>query len=263
MKGLFGFKEQDKFSQINIDQENKPVKSVELIDIANSDKFISEELIETTIEEMEPVKSIIDETKKCMRRPLFNEWLNLNEASLSRTRKHMINHDSGVITAFRDEYNKGENKSRNKVLLAKLMMQYSVTKAKGSYIENYKTSDAVEVGENVFIVVDINDKGNLEKTLMNLGEFFEQDSILFVPKGAEKGILIGTMDVEYPGYHKRLLLKHPIFGKEGEFFTRVNGRPFVLEQTLTEMVYPGSGMGKWAMSILSKKDWRDYYNENI
>jgi hypothetical protein len=43
LKGLFGFKEQDKFAQINIDQENKPVKSVDMIDIANSDKFISEE----------------------------------------------------------------------------------------------------------------------------------------------------------------------------------------------------------------------------
>ncbi len=197
---------------------------------------------------------------------------NLNETSLSRVREHMINHDTGVITAFRDalDCGKGEklsrkdNKARNKVLLANLRKEgYSVTKAKGSFIENYGTKDAKEVGESVFIVVDINDKGNLKEKLLELGEKFEQDSILFIPKGGEEGYLIGTNNCPdtYPGYHKAEKLKHPLFGKKGEFLTRVQGRPFILEESGYEISNPNNVLGKWGNSILAKKDWRELKEE--
>jgi hypothetical protein len=191
----------------------------------------------------------------------------LHESSLSRLRQHMLEHDTGTITAFRDaedcgngpNITKKQNKARNKILLANLRKEgYSVTKVKGSYIENYGTNDAKEVGEEVFFVVDIKDKGNLKNKLMKLGEEFEQDSIMFISKGADMGMLIGTNHCPngYPGYHKVEKLKNPIFGQSGEFMTRVNGRPFVLKNISEEVEPLSSNMGRWGNSILANKDWK-------
>ena len=192
----------------------------------------------------------------------------LTESSLSRLRKHMLEHDSGTITAFRSaedcgrgkELTKKENKARNKVLLANLRKEgYGITKVKGSYIENYGSADAQEVGEEVFFVVDINDKGNLRQKLMQLGEKFEQDSILFIPAGAEEGQLIGTNDCpdSYPGYRRVEKLSNPVFGKQGEFMTKVRGRPFILESEISDVLPLLSNMGKWGNAILADKDWRE------
>lgn len=178
----------------------------------------------------------------------------------------MQEHDSGTITAFRikrdcgegEIYTKKENMARNKSLLAKLMTKsYGVTKVNGYYIETYNTPDAIEVGENVFLVMDLHDNGNLRSDLLRLGEEFEQDSILFVPKGGKQGTLIGTNKCPsgYPGYHKTVSYKKFIFGETGEFHTRVNGRPFVLKESL-EVVYPPQNtMGKYAMSTMSRRPW--------
>ena len=87
----------------------------------------------------------------------------LFESSLSRVRQHMMEHDCGMITAFRsardcgngEKYTKRENLQRNTSLKAKLQrLGYGITVVKGSYIENYGTKDAVEVGEQTFFVVD-------------------------------------------------------------------------------------------------------------
>ena len=102
---------------------------------------------------------------------------------------------------------------------------------RGVYIENYDTPEAKDVGEDTFFVVDLDDKGNLKKTLMEFGEEYDQDSILFVPKGGTKGLLIGTNDAEFPSKGNENHLNNPVFGKGGEFQTRVNGRPFTLEES--------------------------------
>jgi len=192
----------------------------------------------------------------------------LNESGLSRLREHMLKHDSGTITAFRSAEDCGEgeslskknNKARNKVLLANLRKEgYGITKVKGSYIENYGSEDAQEVGEEVFFVVDINDKGNLRQKLMELGEKFEQDSILYIPAGAKEGQLIGTNNCPdgYPGYHRVENLSNPVFGKSGEFMTKVRGRPFILESVINNVPPLNSNMSKWGNSILADKDWRE------
>jgi len=64
--------------------------------------------------------------------------------------------------------------------------KYDVVRVQGKYIENYGKPDAVEVGENVFFVIDAYDKGELLKDFRELGEKFQQDSILFIPKGGNK-----------------------------------------------------------------------------
>lgn len=201
----------------------------------------------------------------------FKEYI--NESSLSRVWRNMIDHDSGTITAFRDKrdcgksdlYTRGQKKARNKTLLAQLLREgFSVTSVKGKYIENYGSPDAKEVGESVFLVVDIKDSGKLKRVLMKLGEEYEQDSILYIPKGGKEGFLIGTNHCEngYPGYGKINKLKNPVFGKDGEFFTRVNGRPFTLKESFKDNYSPSSGMGHWSMAVIADRGWEVYYNEN-
>ena len=53
LKGLHGFREQDPYMPVKIDQKSQTVKTIELKIMAQSDKFIPEhKLIVTTIEEM-------------------------------------------------------------------------------------------------------------------------------------------------------------------------------------------------------------------
>lgn len=205
----------------------------------------------------------------------FKEYLDknyINESSLSRIQKHMIEHDTGMITAFRYAencgfgkiYTKKENKARNKSLLSKLQRQgYGITKVKGSYIENYNSNNEIEVGEEVYFVVDLNNEGNLKQKLKELGLEFEQDSILFIPKNAEYGLLIGTNKCEdsYPGYNVEKKLNNPIFGQSGEFFTRINGRPFILKEEFKIVLPPQNIMGKQALKIISNQKWEELINE--
>lgn len=196
---------------------------------------------------------------------LIKESERVDERGVSRVWRHMQEHDTGTITAFRyakdcgegDVYTKSQNKGRNKQLLAKLMSKgYSVTAVQGKYIENFGTKDAREVGENVFLVVDIKDGGSLKSDLRKFGEEFDQDSILFIPKGGKSGSLIGTNKCPngYPGYGKVVNLKNPVFGASGEFMTKVGGRPFILKEDIEQIYPPGNNMGMWAMSIEAKKE---------
>tara|TARA_Y100000004_G_scaffold70980_1_gene79804 strand:- start:42 stop:677 length:636 start_codon:yes stop_codon:yes gene_type:complete len=200
---------------------------------------------------------------------LQEEINSLNESGLSRVYRHTREHDYGLITAFRyapdcgegTPYTKRENMQRNTSLLAKLRAEgYSVTKIKGSYIENYGDKSLErEVGENSFLVIDINDKGNLKKTLMKLGEEFEQDSIIFGLKGS-RADLIGTNKCPkgYPGYHKIDPQGGALFGKTGEFMSRVKGRPFIFgEENIVEEHY---GVCKFPTELrgpvtISKMNW--------
>jgi len=189
----------------------------------------------------------------------------LFEKSLSRIWNHMQNHDTGFITAYRSKIDDTivshrENAQRNKSLLAKLQYKgYGVISVEGSYIENYGSSDEIEVGEHTFFVIDLKDKGNLKEDLIELGEVFDQDSILFIPKGSEKGMLIGTSKRQnsYPGYGVTKLLNSPVFGKEGEFLTRVRNRPFIFESKIEIIPEPNGMMGRMACKIISKEDWKD------
>ena len=193
----------------------------------------------------------------------------ITESSLSRLWKHSQEHDYGTITAFRyapecgeaTPYTKRENLQRNKSLLAKLRSKgYGVTSIKGSYIENYGKATAREVGENSFFVADMQDKGRLKKDLLARGEEFDQDSIIFGDKG-KSGALFGTNKCPegYPGYGKKLVQGGAIFGKEGEFMSRVNGRAFVFSESVETQAY---GVSRFPTELrgsvkLAKMDWRE------
>lgn len=196
----------------------------------------------------------------------------IEESGLSRVWEHNNKHDCGSLTAFRDarncgkgkRYTRKENKKRNKVLLAKLLSQgYGVTKLKGKYPEGGR-----EGKEESFFVVDLNDTGKLKSNLIKLGEKFEQDSILFIPKGAinneAQSYLIGTnhCDNNFLGYGKKEKFDAAKLGKKGKIYTSyVNGRPFYfegLDKSINEMIVPPrSGMGIWAMYRFIEKNDKD------
>lgn len=189
----------------------------------------------------------------------FNRFL--VESGLSRIHQHISEHSAGAITAYRGDLTKSENRSRNKKLLAYIQRKgYSVTSVKGSYVEHYGKSNAKEVGEASFFVVnrvvDGDDGGKLESDLQKLGKLFDQDSILSVRNG--KGTLIGTSKREdsFPGYGVHMSVGASNFGSAaGEFFSRVKGRPFAFESidSIDELIEPRTINGIRARGILSDR----------
>jgi len=192
----------------------------------------------------------------------------LKESSLSRVWTHNEKHDCGALTAFRKaedcgegrEYTKSENTQRNRSLLAKLKAKgFGVTKLKGKYPEGGKTAT-----EESFFVVDLNDSGTLEKDLRKLGQEFEQDSILIIPKGAIKGeakaFLVGTNSCpnNWLGMGKKEPFNKGKMGYDSPIYTsKVNGRPFIFETVLNEVRDPANGMGVWALHKAAEKHWSE------
>ena len=166
----------------------------------------------------------------------------VNESSLSRLWKHSKEHDTGTISAFRyakdcnegEIYSKSENFKRSKILKAKLLkLGYGVTKVAGTYIENYNTPKAKEVEEESYFVVDLQDTNKLKSDLIKLGTEFEQDSITYSKSSGEYYLISSNKCPDaYPGNGKigvEIKLGKPIFSEKGEFFSKINGRPFVFK----------------------------------
>lgn len=177
-----------------------------------------------------------------MKQESFKELFlkHLSESSLSRVYKLHTQHESGTLSAFRYADNCGEgtpltkkeNRDRNALLKAKLLkLGYGVTLIRGVYVENYNSDQAKEVQEESFIVVDLKDKGTLKEDIATLGKYFEQDSVTYSEKGGEYYI-IGTSHCEfaYPSYGQEIKLGTPMFGSDGVFHSKVNGRPFVFAE---------------------------------
>ena len=172
----------------------------------------------------------------------------------------MQEHDSGTITAHRGEFNNKENRQRNRSLLAKLTdKRYDTTSVEGSYIENMGTDKQIEVGENVYFVVDSNDAGNLEKDLKELGEYFDQDSILFIPKVKPKGYLLVLPKEKLIPQNmvKKKVLLNAIWGKNGQFMTKIKGRPFYFKEDveLIPRVLPEGFFGRWGCNVIANTHW--------
>lgn len=198
----------------------------------------------------------------------LEELRNIKESSLSRLWRHNEEHDCGAMTAFRkardcgegERYTRKENKQRNRKLLAQLKsMGYGVTTIHGKYPEG-----GSETTETSYFVVDLEDKGDLKENMMRLGEEYEQDSILFIPKGAIQGeakaYLIGTNHCpnNWLGYHKKEEFEKGRLGYDSPIYTSyVNGRPFIFEEVGKEIKLPASGMGVWAMHRVAEKSWED------
>jgi hypothetical protein len=175
--------------------------------------------------------------------------LKIDESSLSRIWNQVTQHESGTISAWRDAehcgtgriYSKSEKERRNASLKSQLLkLNYGVTPIKGVCIENYKSSNAKEVHEDAFIVVDLEDKGNIRKDLIQLGKQYDQDFITWSqPNGKYLAISTNTCPDAYPGKGKvgvTVKLGSSFFGKKGEFYSKVKGRPFIFESVAFDRI---------------------------
>jgi hypothetical protein len=167
----------------------------------------------------------------------------INESSLTRIESHLMKHDCAVITSFRtrmincindekseDVLNIFKNKGRNIPLKSALLyLGYGVTRVKGSYIENYLEDNAIEVKEDSFFVVNINDDSDFIDTIIELGVIFCQDSVLIMEQGGVNNYLVGTNNSDYPGYQNVDYKGKFVTNTEGQFMTRVKKKPFVIE----------------------------------
>lgn len=147
----------------------------------------------------------------------------LNESSINRMLQWLIDCDCAFITAFRNElkdvrdeeltylgpdndwqlgkkFTHVENMQKNKDLLARLLIYgYGVAKIKGAYPEGM----AKENSEESYLVVNRNNDDDFLDRILNLGEFYYQDSVYYKAKGDTRGSLIGTNNCEFPGYHQK------------------------------------------------------------
>jgi hypothetical protein len=153
-----------------------------------------------------------------------------NLKAIDKIIAYSSSHDTGAITAYQSIHTDKENQLRNRRLLAKLMLNdYRVTSIKGSFFENHGKPNSKEIYAEIFFIVDLKNKGNLESELENRGQEFGLDSVLIIPKGS---------DVSY--YF------------ETKFLSKVWFRPFVFSEEITEHQSPTNVMGKWAAGLASK-----------
>lgn len=201
--------------------------------------------------------------------PSFSQYL--SESILSRLYRQNIEHDCGALTAWRKTdphgvpYTRAEKDARNRSLRAKLVSKgYSITAIHGVYPEvNPKTGKEEPSKEESYFVVDIKNGGHLEHDLRELGALFDQDSILFIPRGAvekkAQATLIGTNHTGWPGLGKRMPFERGRFGYTSPIYTSfVNGRPFIFESIGESYTYPATGFGVWALRLHAEQDWRAF-----
>lgn len=150
----------------------------------------------------------------------------LGESSLSRLKRNRDDYDSGILTAYRGGNTNRENRLRNKNLLKSLRDKgYGVTKVGGMYQEDGMDEPAQE---RSFFVTNRNNSRRFKKDLMDLGNEYEQDSILYSPKGSKSKLIRTTRN--------RGKLTTPasktVWGKKSPnspAFTKYRSRPFADE----------------------------------
>jgi len=205
----------------------------------------------------------------------------INETSINSLLERNEKFDCFFITAFRltDKcdigrvYTKRENMARNYSLELKLARSwYSATRVVGTYNDN----EGKKKKEISFFVVNnkVEDDESLEKRqkhtreflddMIYLGELFEQDSILFLPKGSflgkAKPILYGTNNCpEAIGKgNKEDFNGGAKISKTSKLYTTiVNGKPMYFESAVNEIYGPQTGFGNLGLALLANTPWKD------
>lgn len=186
----------------------------------------------------------------------------IEESSLSKVWAYTKKHSCGCVYGWRSELAYREKQENNHKILTVLMDKgYSITKIRGSYIENRGKEDEKKVvSEMAFFVVNLktegDDNGQLESDLVKLGTYFNQDSILSIRVG--KGFLVGTSKKPEadPSYGQRVEIGTVKYGKIlGEYFSQINGRPFAC--TSEGIEGPCNLMGKYGRHVVSSNIMKD------
>ena len=187
---------------------------------------------------------------------LFERWERfLTESGLSRLYQHMVEHDSAILSAFRNEYSNEDNYERSRELKAQLLsLGYGVTKVDGSYIENFETPEAIEVSEQSLFISNRNDTTDFKNEIARLGEEYEQDSVLVIPAGGKDAYLFGTREGnDFPPYGQLITVGNLKMGEEAEIMSRVKGRPFIFDEPTVETYENLSKNSRWAVKKLVER----------
>lgn len=202
----------------------------------------------------------------------------ITESSLSRIQEKISKYDCATITAFRNDPADDQfcapsykapssyqdeglstreiNMRNNNLLRAALLDKgFSVTPVKGTYIENYGTSEEIEVKENSFFVANTTDLTRQEffDILIDLGKKFCQDSIMLIPSGGEDVRLFGTNTSAFPGLNQTVSYKKTVFGKKKEFMSKVGNRPFAAVNENFETYKDLTGKQRMAVRAMAHK----------
>ena len=160
----------------------------------------------------------------------WNKYI-IAEGGLSRNWSHMQEHDCALISAERNSYTYKENLARGHELEAFIYEAgYGYSAERGSFIENFKTPQAIEVSEKSLFVVNSRDDPGFFDRIAELSKQFEQDSVLMIPKGGKGAYLIGTKEGnDFPPFGETITVGDFHGGVEDEFMTRTGGRPYVFK----------------------------------
>lgn len=179
----------------------------------------------------------------------------LIESSISRIHQHILEHDTAILSTLRGKYTTEENQERNEELKAYLLTEfYGVTPVDGSFIETLDNPKAEKkVKEDSFFVVNLRDRPGFFIDLFKVGEFYDQDSILCIPKGGKGAYFRGTNKTGRTGYKNieqvgdfHVKLK----GDESDNISRFRKRPFKFETIRT---VAGDRMGRCSVAVKCRK----------
>lgn len=161
-------------------------------------------------------------------------------SSLSRILDHIQNRNIGIVSASRGIYPETENNQRSSNLERDIRSAgFGFVKMKGHYIEGFGTETPSEPAkESVFFVIGEkgDDNGKLKGVLKNLGNKYDQETVLFKKFDDPNAVLLGTTSKNekgepvWPGLGEEVNVGtfHP--EKIGTFYTRMkSGRKFVFE----------------------------------
>jgi len=105
----------------------------------------------------------------------------LTEASLSRVYGHFSDDKKqvAILTAFRGEFDREENISRNRELAAKIrQLGYGFFFVDGYWIENEGTAEEQHVSEDSIFVIAPASKKDFVSQIHELGNEYNQDAVL-------------------------------------------------------------------------------------
>ena len=201
------------------------------------------------------------------------------ESSFNRARAHMNRELCAFITAFRDSdesgnpYSLKEKRQRNKELEREIKSSgLTYVKAKGGFIENAGTSNAVRVEEETFCVINNRYAPNdFIKLAIHWCGMFDQDAVLVTEPNPirrsdghpDAGKPIDIIGRYYDKHGNVEMEFHNASVKDAEeFFTNLYGKDFVLSSTdihATEsrQIYSVSGR------VMAARDFKCKYPELV
>jgi hypothetical protein len=149
----------------------------------------------------------------------------LHESSLSRIHQHSKESNMGIITAYRGDYSKQQNETRNASLVSDIRSAgFGYVSVTGYYIENPGTPEETKVVEKSFVVISsANDSGRLKGFLKRSGEKYNQDSVLYKDAASDQAVLIGTAPGRWPGLDTEVKVGAWHANKIDSYYTQMKG----------------------------------------